>query len=318
MSMSQDFNEEEETAMCFSQCVPEQSQSQAPPSARQSEQANLQNMDASARSRLTTDLSRYILFKSLSNEPIDRTKLVKEAFPKNLQDTRVTNAVLEAANQRMNHIFGLDIRKAPDVVIQNKHMPSKFKERLFVVNRIKDNELGLHSKALHGFHIDSMVEKALLMLVLAFVYCKGEIKDHMRWLDAGILYRLLNSVDENIPAFPAAETKHKKEGAIGGIMSPSAMNEEESRHGSGGVGLTPDVDVALEKFVHLDYLVKRKFDRAGDGIGDDTFSYAIGPRALLVVGMKQIVCFCAQVLDQEPDPTMLQELNQGDEGEVVQ
>jgi L-ectoine synthase len=177
MSMSQDFNEEEETAMCFSQCVPEQSQSQAPPSARQSEQANLQNMDASARSRLTTDLSRYILFKSLSNEPIDRTKLVKEAFPKNLQDTRVTNAVLEAANQRMNHIFGLDIRKAPDVVIQNKHMPSKFKERLFVVNRIKDNELGLHSKALHGFHIDSMVEKALLMLVLAFVYCKGEIKD---------------------------------------------------------------------------------------------------------------------------------------------
>jgi len=313
--MSQNDNEEEPaSAMCFSQCLPEQSQ--APPSARQSEQTNLQSMDASARSRLVTDLSRYILFKSLSNEPIDRTKLVKEAFPKNLQDTRVTNAALQAANERMNSIFGLDIRKAPEVVINNKKMPTKFKERLFVVNKIKDDELGLHSKALHGSHIDSMVEKGLLMLVLAFIYCKGEIKDHMRWLDAGVLYRLLHSVDENIPAFPAAEIKHKKEGAIGGIMSPSVMNMEENGNGSGGVALTPDVDVALEKFVHLDYLVKKKFDRAGDGIGDDTFSYAIGPRALLVVGMKQIVCFCAQVLDQEPDPTMLQELNQGNEEEV--
>ena len=100
-------------------------------------------------------------------------------------------------------------------------------------------------------------------------------------------------------------------------MSPSAMNMEENGGGSGGVGLTPDVDIALEKFVHLDYLVKKKFDRAGDGIGDDTFSYAIGPRALLVVGERQIICFCAQVLDQEPDPTMLQELNDGnDEREI--
>mmetsp|Transcript_23487 Transcript_23487/g.34804 ORF Transcript_23487/g.34804 Transcript_23487/m.34804 type:complete len:318 (+) Transcript_23487:64-1017(+) len=317
--MTQDYDDDEEpaSAMCFSQFLPEESQ--APPSAKLSEQDKLQNMDPSARSRLVTDLSRYILFKSLSNDPIDRTKLAKEAFPKNLQDARVTNAALQAATERMNQIFGLDVLKAPKSIVGNKTMPSKFKERLFVVNKIKDNEMGLHSKSLHGIHIDAMVEKGLLMLVLAFIYCKGEIKDHIRWLDGGVLYRLLHSVDENIPAEPAAEIKHKKEGGIGGIMSPSAMNMEENGGGSGGVGLTPDVDIALEKFVHLDYLVKKKFDRAGDGIGDDTFSYAIGPRAWLVVGERQIICFCAQVLDQEPDPTMLQELNNGNgEGKMEQ
>jgi hypothetical protein len=153
MPMTQDYDDDDEehvSAMCFSQFLPEESQ--APPSPKPSEQTKLQNMDPSARSRLVTDLSRYILFKALSNDPIDRTKFAKEAFPKNLQDTRVTNAALQAATERMNQIFGLDVLKAPKSILDNKTMPSKFKERHFVVNTIKDNEMGLHSKSLHGIH----------------------------------------------------------------------------------------------------------------------------------------------------------------------
>ncbi len=65
----------------------------------------------------------------------------------------------------------------------------------------------------------------------------------------------------------------------------------------------------------MDYIVKKKFDSQGDGTGvvDEAFSYAIGPRALIVVGLKQIVHFCADILEQKPDPTMLQELAQEEE-----
>jgi len=292
-------------AFSFSQQVPEPSQ--APPDARPSETNNLANMDPSARSRLITDLSRFMLFKALSGEPIDRSKLAKESFPKNLQNARVVNAAVKAASTRMQDVFGLSVKRAPESILTNKQMPSKYKERLFVVNEIQDDESGSHSKALHGIHLSSSIEKGLLMLVLAFIYCKGEVKDHMRWLNASALFRLLHSVDENIAAEPAAEGKNKRES----ISSPLAVNGDAP-----GVALTPDVDALLEKFVHIDYLVKHKFEGVGDGTPEDnTFLYAIGPRALLVVGLKQIICFCAQVLDQEPDQTMLQELSQANEAE---
>ena len=287
--------------------------SQAPSEARQSERAKLANMEASARSRIVTDLSRYILFKSLSGEPIDKTKL-KEAFPDNLKDSRVTNAAVEEVNVRLQNIFGMSIQRCPEAISGNKLMPSKYKERYFVVNKISDDENGSHSKALHGVHIDSRVEKGLLMLILAFIYCKGEMREKTRWLDASVLYRLLNSVDENIPAEPADHRRQKKE-SIGGITNASSCVGGPGA--ATGVGLTPDVDIALEKFVHADYLVKKKADN-GDGASDQSFQYAIGPRSLLVVGLKQIICFCAQVLDQEPDPTMLQEVEGYEDNEEVQ
>ena len=45
-------------------------------------------------------------------------------------------------------------------------------------------------------------------------------------------------------------------------------------------------------------------------------AYAMGPRAVLEVGQRQIIYFCANVLDEEPDPTMLAEVD-GDDDELL-
>lgn len=314
--MSQNSDPEDSSgmaAMCFSQCVPEPSQ--AILDARASETRKLQEMNPDARQQLITSLSRYLLFKGLSGDPIDKSKLAKEAFPPNLRDARVTNAALREATDRLRNVFGMDVRRAPPSVLEGKHWPAKYKDRLYVVNQIVDDEQGTHSKALHGCHVDSCVEKGLLMLILAFIYCKGEMKEHVRWLDGKVLYRLLHSLDENVPAEPSHRKQRGSAGTGGGgggsIVNMERMDDPMSS--AGGVDMTPNVDLALDKFVHLDYLIKKKSDNAGvdGGVDDeDAVSYAIGPRSLLVVGLKQIVCFCAQVMDQEPDPTMLQELSQ--------
>lgn len=306
---------DEETApssMCFSQYLPEQSQ--APLDARPTEAKRLQEIDAISRQNLVTSVSRHMLFKALSGEPIDRSKLNKEAFPSNLTSERVVNAVVKEATLRMENVLGLTVQRPHDFVLKNKQMPAKFKDRLYIVNKIKDDDMGNHSKSIHSIHIDSQVQNGLLMLILSFIYCKGEVKDHMRWLEAGVLYRLLHSIDENIPAVPQTG-KHSHGGNITtmSILSPDAMDAS-----AGSASLSPDVDIALEKFVHMDYLVKKKFERGGDVLQDDVFSYAIGPKAYLEVGRKQIIHFCAQVLDQAPDPTMLHEIEEEEEQEQEQ
>ena len=39
--------------------------------------------------------------------------------------------------------------------------------------------------------------------------------------------------------------------------------------------------------------------------------YSLGPRAAHEIGRRQIIHFCAEILDEEPDPTMLAELDDG-------
>jgi len=168
------------------------------------ETSNLANMAAAARSRLITDCSRFMLFKALSVQPIDRSKLAKECFTENLQNARVVNATaVKAVSTRMQDVFGLSVKRAPHSILTNTQMPSKYNERLFVVNDIQD----------------FMIERGLVMLVLAFIYCKGEVKDHMRWLSTSVLFRLLHSVVENTAAEPVVEGKNKRE-CIGSISSP--------------------------------------------------------------------------------------------------
>jgi hypothetical protein len=286
----------------FSQVVPDTSED--PPSARAFEERNLTNLDTVTQSRLITDMSRLLLFKALSGEPIDRTKLTKEAWGERAPKDKMLNAAINKSNERMRAVFGMDVKQLTDN--QLKHLPNKYKDRMYVVNAIKDDEQGSHSKALHGIHLDSAIEKGLLMLILAFIYCKGEVQNHVRWIPAGVLYRLLHSVDENIPAEPAM-IKNKRE-SIGDLASPSANFNR-----SGGVGATPDVDVLLEKFVHMDYLLKKKADKNANNpatgtLEENPYIFAAGPRSMLEIGRRQIIYFCAEVLDEQPDPIMLQEL----------
>jgi hypothetical protein len=39
----------------------------------------------------------------------------------------------------------------------------------------------------------------------------------------------------------------------------------------------------------------------------------MGPRAAMEVGRKQVIYFCSNVLDEQPDPTMLAEVDEDEE-----
>ena len=96
----------------------------------------------------------------------------------------------------------------------------------------------------------------------------------------------------------------------------SSVADDEDDDESGPYG-TPDVDTAIERFLHLDYLIKEKVMPVGAAASDaGQIQYAMGPRSHLEVGRKQVICFCAEILGEEPDPTMLAELEESeDDGE---
>jgi MAGE family len=154
------------------------------------------------------------------------------------------------------------------------------------------------------------MEKGLLMVILAFIFCKGEPRsDGSRWLLDKELYRLLHLSDENIHAEPPAP----------------ASNNKRSRGGNSAATTgTPDVDAVMEKCVHMDYLIKVKassgehFMAMSQEVEESSHFYAMGPRAALEIGRSQIVHFCASILDQEPDPHMLAEIEQAEQEEEEQ
>lgn len=171
-----------------------------------------------------------------------------------------------------------------------------------MINSIVEDESGTHSKALHGVHNASAAEKGFLMVVLAFCYCQGEPRsDGSRWILDQDLYALLHKTDENIPAAPPLKRR----------SSQSQHANTSSNHSS------VDADVLLHKFVQRDYLVSIKAQdflqadaQTQTQLEDNSVYYTMGPRAAMEIGRKQVVCFCAEVLGQDPDPTMLQELQE--------
>jgi hypothetical protein len=52
------------------------------------------------------------------------------------------------------------------------------------------------------------------------------------------------------------------------------------------------------------------------GADETTTIYAMGPRSLLEIGKKQVIYFCAELLDEAPDPTMLAEIESFQEEEA--
>mmetsp|Transcript_17982 Transcript_17982/g.23574 ORF Transcript_17982/g.23574 Transcript_17982/m.23574 type:complete len:208 (+) Transcript_17982:2-625(+) len=190
---------------------------------------------------------------------------------------------------------------------RGRNFPAKYKDRMFLINELEDKSTGTHSKAIHGIHETSAIEKGLLMVILAFCFCKGEPRSHdtSRWINDKDLYRLLNGVDENIPAEPPNSNKKKK--------SSSTSSNRMSLSGRGGVSQTPDVDSLLHKFVDMDYLMKDREDVTATAAsqGEESgFIYAMGPRAAMEVGRKQLLSFCAEVMDEAVDPTMLAEIEE--------
>jgi hypothetical protein len=81
------------------------------------------------------------------------------------------------------------------------------------------------------------------------------------------------------------------------------------------------MDALLERFVQLDYLLQDKIEEPDSGWGglssqgDDgkVTAFAMGPRAAMEIGRKQVIYFCTNVLDEQPDLTMLAEVDEDEE-----
>mmetsp|Transcript_31712 Transcript_31712/g.72519 ORF Transcript_31712/g.72519 Transcript_31712/m.72519 type:complete len:363 (+) Transcript_31712:80-1168(+) len=289
-------------------------------SARDAEKRKLDGIGAVARNKIVTDLSRILLFKGLAGACIDKTKVTAEALGDDMKGERIQGAVLGEAEKRLRDVFGFGVRRVPAKMEED--LPSRFKNRLYLINDVTDNDEGLHSLNIHYADKNGSNEKGVLMMVLAFAFCKGtsQIRSGQmkgagkktRWITEHQLYALLNRVDENIPSEPPSATGRR------GRKSRTSMGGDEE-----GVGQTPDVDALLNKFVDLDYLLRDKIEepesaaRETQGANDDgkVLAYAMGPRAAIEVGRKQVIYFCASILGEQPDPTMLKEVDEDDEVE---
>lgn len=289
---SQEKHEENDVDGIFTftqQGEPEKSQSF--PTVKESERENLmEKMTPEQRQKIIVDTSRLVLFKALAGEPIDRLKCVKMAGL--YASVRITSAVWEQVQTNLRNVFGLDLVKPPRFMV----LPKKYDDRYYCVNSIPEDEEGKHSKAIHSVHNNAAIEKGLLMVVLAFCFCKGTPRPGspatMRWIADIDLYRLLHSLDDNLPEDPPSVSERK-------VHTSQSNNTVVD-------GITPKVDLLMEKFVAMDYLLKLKVD---DNPGtENTTIYSMGPRAALEVGRRQIIYFCSEILGEMPDPTMLQEL----------
>jgi hypothetical protein len=163
------------------------------------------------------------------------------------------------------------------------------------------------------------------MMVLAFAFCKGtsQVRSGLmkgagkktRWISEHHLYALLHRVDENIPSEPPSAEGRRKSSSKGGGSGRQSLGGSAD---GGGVSDTPDIDTLLEKFVAQDYLLRDKIDEGDEGTGNGgedgkVIAYAMGPRAAMEIGRRQVVYFCSNVLDENPDPTMLAEIDEDDE-----
>jgi hypothetical protein len=308
----------------FSQVGPDQSQTLE--AARDHELRKLNDLNPTARNRIVTDLSRMLLFKGLSGDAIDRTKVVAEAMGDHKD--RVASAVLSEAESRLHDVFGFAVRRVPAKMEQD--LPSRYKNRLYLINDVADDEHGTHSLNIHSSHLDSSVEKGVLMTILAFAFCKGSSQvrsgamkgagKKTRWITEHQLYSLLHRVDENIPSEPPS-TDGKKRSRLSSEGSGRKSLSPTDTDGDGGVGQTPDIDALLEKFVQLDYLLRDKIEepdgRESSQAGEDgkVTAYAMGPRSAMEVGRKQIIYFCSNILDEQPDPTMLAEVDEDEDND---
>jgi hypothetical protein len=287
-----------ESEFAFSQQAPEASQGVLPE--RANERRNLESMDQAARDKALTSLSRLVLFKALDREPVDRLKVVKDA---GFTD-KISSAAFQEASNRLRNVFGFELSRIPKYMEKMKGLPAKFKDRFYVLNGVTDTADGSHSKAIHSVHPGASIEKGLLLLILSLIFCKGESRsDGSRWILARDLYRLLHNVDDSIPEEPPAQ----------GTARAKASTQKISRFSQGSTHLTPNVDAMLEQFVQWDYLIKDK--ATDDNFNSQTLEegdliYTMGPRSAMEVGRKQVICFCAEILDEEPDPTMLKEVEE--------
>lgn len=294
ISEDEDYGNGRAANFTLSQQVPEASQ--AVQSEKASDRNNLERLDQVAREKAITSLSRLILFKALEKEPIDRLKIVKEA---GLSSSRVSSAIFNEAAQRLKNVFGMELRRIPKYMEDRKSTPAKCKDRYYVQNSIPDHD-GSHGRAIHSIHQGASIEKGLVLLINALIFCKGECRsDGSRWILGRDLYRLLHQADDAIPAEPPVQGTAR-----------AKAHSKTSRFVSAAA---PNLDALLDQFVHWDYFIKEKATEDNfptQSTEDGDFIYTMGVRSAIEIGRKQIIYFCADILDVQPCPTMLKEVDE--------
>ena len=280
----------------LSQQAPEPSQSVA--KERPNERLNLESLDKTARDKYLTSLSRLILFKALEREPIDRLKVLKDAGIES--STKISSAAFNEAAQRLSNVFGFDLVKQPEYMDQPAwKAPKKYKDRFFVTNKVEDIGNGDHSRAIHSLHRPSSIERGFILLVNGLIFCKGESRGGgTRKILEKDLYRLLHAVDESIPEDPPSQGTQRA--------------KQQYRPGTQADGLT-NADALLDQCVAWDYFIKEKATEdncSASNLEEGDNLLSMGPRSALEIGRKQIIYFCASILDEAPDPSMLKEVEE--------
>lgn len=292
---SKNNNKGKKNNFTLSQQVPEASQGVL--EEKPSDRNNLEKMDKVARENAVLAISRLILFKGLEREPIDRLKIIKEA---GLASVRASSAMFNEAAERLKNVFGMELKRIPKYLEERKSTPAKCKDRYYLQNIATDVD-GSHSMQIHGIHQGPKIERGLILLINALIFCKGEPRaDGSRWILGRDLYRLLHNVDDAIPGEPPAQgtSRAKSQSKVSRFTQDS---------------LTPNLDALLDQFVYWDYFIKEKAtdeNYTTQTLEEGDYIYAMGARSAIEIGRKQIIYFCAEILDVEADPTMLQEVEQ--------
>jgi hypothetical protein len=116
-----------------------------------------------------------ILFKALSGDVIDKTKCVTTVLSDEMKKERVGTAVLAEAEQRLRDVFGFSVCRIPAKM--EDELPSRYGNRLYLINNVADDDDGTHSLNILSSHAESSVERGVLMMVLAFAFCKGTAQE---------------------------------------------------------------------------------------------------------------------------------------------
>ncbi|VEU42577.1 unnamed protein product [Pseudo-nitzschia multistriata] len=286
-----------EDVVLFSQLMPEPSQSVLPE--RPGERKNIDKMDREAQEKSLSAVSRMILFRAFEREPIDRLKIIKDAGISG--SDRIGSAAFNEASQRLRNVFGFELNRIPKYMENMKGLPAKFKDRHYVLNGAVDDDRGTHSRQIHGVHEGSMIERGFIMLVNGLIFCKGESKGNsMRKILERDLYKYLHRVDDAIPEEPPAQGTSR------------AKARTQYRSGARTETHTPNADALLEQCAHWDYFVKEKATEENcpfQNLEEGDVLYSMGPRSAMEIGRKQIIAFCASILGEEPDLSMIGEVD---------
>lgn len=282
----------------FSQQLPEASQSVLPE--RPGERNNINKMSREAQEKSLSSLSRNILFRAFEREPIDRLKATKDSGISGKD--RIGSVAFQEASRRLRNVFGFELNRIPKYMECMKGMPSRFKDRYYLLNVVNDTQQGSHSRAIHSVHEGASIVKGFILLVNGLIFCKGESKaNSTRKILERDLYRYLHRVDEAIPEDPPAQGTNR------------AKARFRYRIHTRGESLTPNADALLEQCVSWDYFIKEKATESNytsQSFDEGDFLYSIGPRSAMEIGRKQIIYFCASILGEEPDPSMLREVEE--------